>query len=72
MSLYILNRMPNQLHEWIIIVKLSCCIGNTIEYIKTQKSFGVMLDNNRETIAEVTRVTPSYKLADRAKFIRIK
>ena len=31
-----------------------------------------MLDNNRETIAEVTRVTPSYKLADRAKFIRIK
>ena len=46
-------------------------IRHTIEYIKTQKSFGVMLDNNRETIAEVTRVTPSYKLADRAKFIRI-
>ncbi|TKD53635.1 3-isopropylmalate dehydrogenase [Streptococcus mitis] len=46
-------------------------IRHTIEYIRTQKSFGVMLDNNRETIAEVTRVTPSYKLADRAKFIRI-
>ena len=46
-------------------------IRHTIEYIKTQKSFGVILDNNRETIAEVTRVTPSYKLADRAKFIRI-
>ncbi len=45
-------------------------IRHTIEYIKTQKSFGVMLDNNRETIAEVTRVTPSYKLADRAKIIR--
>ena len=46
-------------------------IRHTIEYIKTQKSFGVMLDNNRETIAEVTRVTSAYKLADRAKFIRI-
>ena len=46
-------------------------IRHTIEYIKTQKSFGVILDNNRETIDEVTRVTPSYKLADRAKFIRI-
>ena len=46
-------------------------IRHTIEYIKTQKSFGVILDNNRETIAEVTRVTPAYKLADRAKFIRI-
>ena len=46
-------------------------IRHTIEYIETQKSFGVILDNNRETIAEVTRVTPSYKLADRAKFIRI-
>ena len=46
-------------------------IRHTIEYIKTQKSFGVMLDNNRETIAEVTRVTSAYKLADCAKFIRI-
>ena len=46
-------------------------IRHTIEYIETQKSFGALLDNNRETMAEVTRVTPSYKLADRAKFIRI-
>ena len=46
-------------------------IRHTIEYIKTQKSFGARLDSNRETIDEVTRVTPSYKLADRAKFIRI-
>lgn len=46
-------------------------IRHTIEYIKTQKSFGAMLDNSRETIAEVTRVASSYKLADRAKFIRI-
>lgn len=46
-------------------------IRHTIEYIKTQKSFGARLDSNRETIDEVTRVTPYYKLADRAKFIRI-
>lgn len=45
-------------------------IRHTIEYIKTQKSFGALLDNNRETIAEIIRVTPSYKLADRAKIIR--
>lgn len=45
-------------------------IRHTIEFIKTQKSFGAMLDNSRETIAEVTRVTPSYKLADRAKIIQ--
>ena len=46
-------------------------IRHTIEYIKTQKSFGVMLDSDRETIAEIVRVTPSYKLADRAKIIRV-
>ena len=46
-------------------------IRHTIEYIKTQKSFGAMLDNSRETIAEVTRVTPTYKLANRAKIIRL-
>ena len=46
-------------------------IRHTIEYIETQKSFGALLDNNRETMAEVTRVNPSYKIADRAKFIRI-
>ena len=45
-------------------------IRHTIEYIKTQKSFGVMLDSDRETIAEITRVTPAYKLANRAKIIR--
>ncbi len=45
-------------------------IRHTIEYIKTQKSFGVMLDSDRETIAEITRVTPAYKLADRVKIIR--
>ena len=46
-------------------------IRHTIEYIKNQKSFGVLLDSNRETITEITRVTPSYKLADRAKIIRM-
>lgn len=46
-------------------------IRHTIEYIKTQKSFGALLDNNRETIAEIIRVTQSYKLADRAKIIRM-
>ncbi|MCY7071835.1 McrC family protein [Streptococcus oralis] len=46
-------------------------IRHTIEYIKTQKSFGALLDNNHETIAEVIRVTSSYKLADRAKIIRM-
>ena len=46
-------------------------IRHTIEYIKTQKSFGALLDNNHETIAEIIRVTSSYKLADRAKIIRM-
>lgn len=49
-------------------------IRHTIEYIKNQKSIGQgVLDNlstSRETIAEITRVTPAYKLADRAKIIR--
>ena len=45
-------------------------IRHTIEYIKTQKSFGALLDSNRENMAEIVRVTPSYKLADRAKIIR--
>ena len=45
-------------------------IRHTIEYIKNQKSFGVLLDSNRENMTEITRVTPSYKLADRAKIIR--
>ena len=46
-------------------------IRHTLEYIKNQKSFGASLDNNRESIAEIIRVTPSYKLADFAKIIRM-
>ena len=46
-------------------------IRHTIEYIKNQKSFGVLLDSNRENMAEITRVTPAYKLANRAKIIRM-
>ena len=46
-------------------------IRHTIEYIKTQKSFGALLDSNRENIAEIIRATPAYKLADRAKIIRM-
>ena len=46
---------------------------HTIEYIKNQKSIGQgVLDNlstSRENVAEIVRVTPSYKLADRAKII---
>ncbi|MFS9257989.1 McrC family protein [Streptococcus infantis] len=47
-------------------------IRHTIEYIKNQKSLGRgIIYTNRENITEIIRVTPSYKLADRAKFIRI-
>ena len=50
-------------------------IRHTIEYIKNQKSIGQgVLDNlstSRENVAEIVRVTPSYKLADRAKIIRV-
>lgn len=46
-------------------------IRHTIEYIKIQKSFVALLDSNRENMAEIVRVTPSYKLADRAKIIRM-
>ena len=46
-------------------------IRHTIEYIKNQKSFGVLLDSNRENMTEITRVTPAYKLANRAKIIRL-
>ena len=46
-------------------------IRHTIEYIKNQKSLGRgIIDSNRENITEIIRVTPSYKLADRAKVIR--
>ena len=50
-------------------------IRHTIEYIKNQKSIGQgVLDNlltSRENVAEIVRVTPSYKIADRAKIIRL-
>ena len=50
-------------------------VRHTIEYIKNQKSIGQgILDNlstSRENVAEIVRVTPSYKLADRAKIIRV-
>ena len=50
-------------------------IRHTIEYIKNKKSIGQgVLDNlltSRENVAEIVRVTPSYKLADRAKIIRV-
>lgn len=46
-------------------------IRHTIEYIKNQKSLGRgIIYTNRENITEIIRVTPSYKLADRAKIIR--
>ena len=50
-------------------------VRHTIEYIKNQKSIGQgVLDNHstsRENVSEIVRVTPSYKLADRAKIIRV-
>ena len=47
-------------------------IRHTIEYIKNQKSLGRgIIDSNRENITEIIRVTPSYKLAARAKIIRL-
>ena len=50
-------------------------IRHTIEYMKNQKSIGSgVLDNistSREHVSEIIRVTPSYKLADRAKIIRM-
>ena len=49
-------------------------IRHTIEYIKNQKGIGQgVFDNlltSRENVSEIVRVTPSYKLADRAKIIR--
>ena len=46
-------------------------IRHTFEYIKNQKSLGRgIINSNRENITEIIRVTPSYKLADRAKIIR--
>lgn len=49
-------------------------IRHTIEYIKNQKGIGQggfdSLLTSRENVSEIVRVTPSYKLADRAKIIR--
>lgn len=50
-------------------------IRHTIEYIKNQKGIGQggfnSLLTSRENVSEIVRVTPSYKLADRAKIIRM-
>ena len=50
-------------------------IRHTIEYIKNQKGIGQgVFDNlltSRENVSEIVRVTPSYKLANRAKIIRM-
>lgn len=47
-------------------------IRHTIEYIKNQKTIGSgAFDANRENVTEIIRVTPSYKLADRVKIIRL-
>lgn len=50
-------------------------IRHTIEYIKNQKGIGQgVFDNlltSRENVSEIVRVTSSYKLADRAKIIRM-
>ena len=50
-------------------------IRHTIEFMKNQKSIGrgvlVNLSTSRENVAEIVRVTPSYKIADRAKIIRL-
>ena len=49
-------------------------VRHTIEYIKNQKGIeqGILdnLSTSRENVAEIVRVTPSYKLADRAKIIQ--
>ena len=47
-------------------------IRHTIEYIKNQKIIGSgVFDANRENVTEIIRVTPSYKIADRVKIIRL-
>ena len=50
-------------------------IRHTIEYIKNQIGIGQEVFDNllisRENVSEIARVTPSYKLADRAKIIRM-
>ena len=50
-------------------------IRHTIEFMKNQKSIGrgvlENLSTSRENVSEIIQVTPSYKLANRAKIIRI-
>lgn len=50
-------------------------IRHTIEYMKNQKSIGrgvlENLSTSRENVSEIIRVTSSYKLANRAKIIRL-
>ena len=50
-------------------------IRHTIEFMKNQKSIGrgvlENLSTSRENVAEIVRVTPTYKLADRSKVIRL-
>ena len=50
-------------------------IRHTIEFMKNQKSIGrgvlENLSTSRENVTEIVRVTSSYKLADRAKIIRL-
>ena len=50
-------------------------IRHTIEFMKNQKSIGrgvlENLSTSSENVSEIIRVTPSYKLADRAKIIRL-
>lgn len=50
-------------------------IRHTITFIQSQKSVGSeilsSLVSTRENVAEIVRVTPSYKLADRTKIIRL-
>ena len=50
-------------------------IRHTIEYMKNQRNIGGgVLDNlltSCENVSEIIRVTPSYKLANRAKIIRL-
>jgi len=47
-------------------------IRHTIEYIKNQKIIGSgVFDANHENVTEIIRVTPSYKLSDRVKIIRL-
>ena len=68
------GNIANTTREFTYDNPLMQLVRHTIEYIKNQKSIGQgVLDNlstSRENVAGIVRVTPSYKLADRAKIIR--